>query len=162
MVRIDIFKKENKFYAIPIYTMDYALGVLPDKIAVSGKENNIPKKWKTIDESYEFCFSLYKDDLILIQKSKMQELEFAYFKSFGISTVSICIEKHDNKIENLTLNQKLLFTNAKEENVQAKSLGIQNLKTFEKYIITPLGEKIKAKIEPRQNISLKTSKKYGL
>ncbi|WP_337205312.1 type II CRISPR RNA-guided endonuclease Cas9 [Campylobacter molothri] len=162
MVRIDIFKKENKFYAIPIYTMDYALGVLPDKIAVSGKENNIPKKWKTIDESYEFCFSLYKDDLILIQKSKMQEPEFAYFKSFGISTVSICIEKHDNKIENLTLNQKLLFTNAKEENVQAKSLGIQNLKTFEKYIITPLGEKIKAKIEPRQNISLKTSKKYGL
>ncbi len=163
IVRVDIFKKQNKFYAIPIYTMDFALGILPNKIVITGKDkNNNPKQWQTIDESYEFCFSLYKNDLILLQKKNMQEPEFAYYNDFSISTSSICVEKHDNKFENLTSNQKLLFSNAKEGSVKVESLGIQNLKVFEKYIITPLGDKIKADFQPRENISLKTSKKYGL
>lgn len=69
MVRIDIFKKQNKIYAIPIYTMDFALGVLPNKIVITGKDKKgNPKQWQEIDESYEFCFSLHKDDLVLIQK----------------------------------------------------------------------------------------------
>lgn len=163
IVRVDIFKKQNKFYAIPIYAMDFALGILPNKIVITGKDkNNNPKQWQTIDESYEFCFSLYKNDLIMLQKKNMQEPEFAYYNDFGISTSSICVEKHDNKFENLTSNQKLLFSNAKEGSVKVESLGIQNLKIFEKYIITPLGDKIKADFQPRENISLKTSKKNGL
>ncbi|EHA3649783.1 type II CRISPR RNA-guided endonuclease Cas9, partial [Campylobacter coli] len=163
MVRIDIFKKQNKFYAIPIYTMDFALGVLPNKIVIAGKDKKgNPKQWQEIDESYEFCFSLHKDDLVLIQKKDMQEPEFAYYNGFDISNSSICVEKHDNKFENLTDNQKLLFVNAKEGSVKAEKLGIQGLKIFEKYIITPLGEKIKADFKPREDIALKTSKKHGL
>lgn len=163
MVRVDIFKKQNKFYAIPIYTMDFALGILPNKIVVIGKDkNNNPKQWQEINESYEFCFSLYKNDLVLLQKKDMQEAEFAYYNGFNISNSSICVEKHDNKLENLTENQKLLFSNAKEGSVKVSGLGIQNLKIFEKYIVTPLGDKIKADFAPRQSISLKTSKKYGL
>lgn len=158
MVRLDIFKKQNKFYAIPIYTMDFALGILPNKIVIAGKDkNNNPKQWQEIDESYEFCFSLYKNDLILLQKKDMQEAEFAYYNSFDIDSSRINIKKHDNKFENLTDNQKLLFTNQEKNRT-----GIQNLKIFEKYIVTPLGDKIKADFQPRQNISLKTSKKYGL
>ncbi len=163
MVRVDIFKKQNKFYAIPIYTMDFALGILPNKIVVIGKDkNNNPKQWQEINESYEFCFSLYKNDLVLLQKKDMQEAEFAYYNGFNISNSSICVEKHDNKLENLTENQKLLFSNAKEGSVKVSGLGIQHLKIFEKYIVTPLGDKIKADFAPRQSISLKTSKKYGL
>lgn len=105
---------------------------------------------------------MHKDDLVLIQKKDMQEPEFAYYNGFGISTSSICVEKHDNKFENLTDNQKLLFVNAKEGSVKAEKLGIQGLKIFEKYIITPLGEKIKADFKPREDIALKTSKKHGL
>ncbi|MBT0823712.1 type II CRISPR RNA-guided endonuclease Cas9 [Campylobacter lari] len=159
MIRVDIFKKQNKFYAIPIYAMDFALGILPNKIVITGKDkNNNPKQWQTIDESYEFCFSLYKNDLILLQKKNMQEPEFAYYNSFDIDRSRIEIKKHDNKFENLTSNQKLLFTNKDKKN----RTGIQNLKVFEKYIITPLGDKIKADFQPRENISLKTSKKHGL
>ncbi|EAI8629708.1 type II CRISPR RNA-guided endonuclease Cas9 [Campylobacter lari] len=159
MIRVDIFKKQNKFYAIPIYAMDFALGILPNKIVITGKDkNNNPKQWQTIDESYEFCFSLYKNDLILLQKKNMQEAEFAYYNSFDIDRSRIEIKKHDNKFENLTSNQKLLFTNKDKKN----RTGIQNLKVFEKYIITPLGDKIKADFQPRENISLKTSKKHGL
>ncbi|HED6843424.1 TPA: hypothetical protein R5131_001814, partial [Campylobacter coli] len=54
------------------------------------------------------------------------------------------------------------FVNAKEGSVKAEKLGIQGLKIFEKYIITPLGEKIKADFKPREDIALKTSKKHGL
>lgn len=159
IVRVDIFKKQNKFYAIPIYAMDFALGILPNKIVITGKDkNNNPKQWQTIDESYEFCFSLYKNDLILLQKKNMQEAEFAYYNSFDIDRSRIEIKKHDNKFENLTSNQKLLFTNKDKKN----RTGIQNLKIFEKYIVTPLGDKIKADFQPRENISLKTSKKHGL
>ncbi|EGK8084108.1 type II CRISPR RNA-guided endonuclease Cas9 [Campylobacter lari] len=159
MIRVDIFKKQNKFYAIPIYAMDFALGILPNKIVITGKDkNNNPKQWQTIDESYEFCFSLYKNDLILLQKKNMQEAEFAYYNSFDIDRSRIEIKKHDNKFENLTSNQKLLFTNKDKKN----RTGIQNLKIFEKYIVTPLGDKIKADFQPRENISLKTSKKHGL
>ena len=163
MVRVDIFKYKTKFYAIPVYTMDFALAKLPNKVVVVGKDKkgNL-KDWKEIDENYEFCFSLYKDDLVLIQKNNMQEPEFAYYNSFNVSTASICVEKHDNKIENLSENQKLLFSNAKEGSVRIESLGIQGLKVFEKYIISPLGEKMKANFEPRANIALKTSKKYVL
>ncbi|WP_291953130.1 type II CRISPR RNA-guided endonuclease Cas9, partial [Campylobacter sp.] len=165
MIRVDIFKhkESQKFYGVPIYTMDFALGVLPNKAVVQGKEKSgIIKEWIEMNENYEFCFSLFKDDLILVQKKEMSKAEFAYFVSFSVSTSTIELRKHDNKFENLTPNQKLLFTTAKEEDVSIKSLGIQNLKIFEKYIVSPLGEKTKAKFEPRQNISLKTSKKYGI
>lgn len=52
--------------------MDFALGVLPNKIVIAGKDKKgNPKQWQEIDESYEFCFSLHKDDLVLIQKKDM-------------------------------------------------------------------------------------------
>nr|WP_277930866.1 type II CRISPR RNA-guided endonuclease Cas9 [Helicobacter sp. CaF467b] len=164
MVRLDIFTKDNKFYGIPIYTMDFALGVLPNKVVVGStdkdKDKKIQKEWKTIDETYDFCFSLYKGDLVLIQKKKMQEPEFAYYNGFDISNASISLEKHDNKFENLTENQKLLFPKAKEGNVEVRGIGIQGLKVFKKYMVTPLGEIQEARTEARQNIQPR--KKHGL
>lgn len=41
----------------------------------------------------------------------------------------------------------------------AKSLGIQRLKVFEKYKVSPLGELKPSKYEPRQPIALKTTPK---
>ena len=161
MVRLDIFTKDNKFYGIPIYTMDFALGVLPNKVVTIGTDKDkIKKEWKTIDETYEFCFSLYKGDLVLVQKKEMQESEFAYYNGFDISSASISLEKHDNKFENLTENQKLLFPKAKEGNVEVRGIGIQGLKVFKKYMVTPLGEIQEARTEARQNIQPR--KKHGL
>ena len=162
MVRVDIFKhiQSGRFYAVPIYTMDFALGVLPNKAVVSGKEKSgIIKDWLEMDCSYEFCFSLFKDDVIKVQKKDMQEAEFGYFVSLGTATASIAIIKHDNKFENLTPNQAKLFSNATQKEVVAKSLGIQNLKVFEKYKVSPLGELKPAKYEPREPIALKTTPK---
>lgn len=163
MVRVDIFKhkKSGRFYAVPIYTMDFALGILPNKAVVSGKDtkSKVIKDWLEMDSNYEFCFSLFKDDVIEVQKRDMEKPELAYFVSLNTSSASIALVKHDNKFETLTSNQVKLFSNAKEHNVIAESLGIQNLKVFKKYKVSPLGEIKEAKYEPRQPIALKTSPK---
>lgn len=155
MFRVDIFKhkKTNKFYAVPIYTMDFALGKLPNKAVVGGKDKQgIIKDWLLMDENYEFCFSLYKDSLILIQTKDMERAEFVYYKQFSSSTASLVLAKHDNKFENLSKNQLKLFKNATEKEVVAKSIGIQNLKVFEKYIVSALGEITKAEFKEREKL----------
>ena len=161
MVRVDIFKdKEGKFCAVPIYTMDFALGILPNKAVAIGKDKEgVIKDWIEMDSNYDFCFSLFKDDLILVQKKEMEKAELCYFVSFGVSTASIQVEKHNNKFEGLSENEKILYSNATQKEVAGKSIGIQNLKTFEKYQVSPLGEVQKAESESRQEIKLKSSPK---
>ncbi len=162
MVRTDIFrhKSSGKFYGVPIYTMDYALGKLPNKAVVGGKDKaGVIKEWLEMDENYEFCFSLFKDDLLLVQKKEMSKAELCYFAGFGIATASISVEKHDNHFTTLTNNQKLLFTNATPQEVRGLSIGIQNLKVFEKWQVSPLGEVKKAEFKKRENISLKSTPK---
>lgn len=162
MVRVDIFKhrKSGKFYGVPVYTMDFALGILPNKAVVVGKDkNDVIKDWLEMDSSYEFIFSLYKDDLLLVQKKEMAEPELCYFVSFGVSTASIQVAKHDNNFSTLTENQKLLFSNATKEEVVGKSIGIQNLKVFEKWQVSVLGEVKRTQSYPRENISLASKAK---
>lgn len=162
MVRVDIFrhKSSGKFYGVPVYTMDFALGILPNKAVVVGKDkNDVIKDWLEMDSSYEFIFSLYKDDLLLVQKKEMVEPELCYFVSFGVSTASIQVAKHDNNFSTLTENQKLLFSNATKEEVVGKSIGIQNLKVFEKWQVSVLGEVKRTQSYPRENISLASKAK---
>lgn len=161
MVRVDIFKdKKGKFYGVPIYTMDFALGILPNKAVAIGKDKEgVIKDWIEMDSNYDFCFSLFKDDLILVQKKEMEKAELCYFVSFGSANAQINVEKHNNKFEGLSENEKILYSNATQKEVAGKSIGIQNLKTFEKYQVSPLGEVQKAEFESRQEIKLKSSPK---
>ncbi|MCX2716836.1 type II CRISPR RNA-guided endonuclease Cas9 [Helicobacter sp. MIT 21-1697] len=160
MVRVDIFKdKKGKFYGVPIYTMDFALGILPNKAVVQGKKDGVIKDWIEMDSNYTFCFSLFKDDLILVQKKEMEKAELCYFVSFGSANAQINVEKHNNKFEGLSENEKLLYSNATPKEVVGKSIGIQNLKTFEKYQVSPLGEVEIAPKQERQSIALKSSPK---
>lgn len=161
MVRVDIFKdKKGKFYGVPIYTMDFALGILPNKAVAIGKDKDgVIKDWIEMDSNYDFCFSLFKDDLILVQKKEMERAELCYFVSFGSANAQINVEKHNNKFEGLSENEKILYSNATQKEVAGKSIGIQNLKTFEKYQVSPLGEVQKVEFESRQETKLKSSPK---
>ena len=162
MPRLDIYKRGNKFYAVPIYTMDFAKGKLPN-IAIGDIEMN---------ES-EFCFSLFKDDLIAVRKKGMSEAIKCYYKSFDIDSCRIFIEKHDNYYTKMSENESKLFTEKAKKNdkLQENSerkiiggrVGIQNLEIFEKWQVSPLGKRdFKAngdKPEIRQEIRLKSSPK---
>lgn len=161
MVRVDIFKhtQSGRFYAVPIYTMDFALGILPNKAVVSGKDKDrIIKDWLEMDSNYEFCFSLFKDDVIEVQKRDMEKPELAYFVSLDASDGRIKVRHHCNDITKINENQKKLFSEAIEKEVVGRG-SIQNLKVFKKYKVSPLGEIKEAKYEPRQSIALKTSPK---
>ncbi|TLD85073.1 type II CRISPR RNA-guided endonuclease Cas9 [Helicobacter sp. MIT 11-5569] len=188
MVRVDIFqhKSNGKFYGVPIYTMDFALGVLPNKAVVSGKDKQgVIKDWLEMDSNYEFCFSLFKDDLILVQKKEMEKAELCYYTDFNSNTAGIKFEKHNNLYVNLNENERKLFTSKEvvkggKKNVwkdktpkeieqlekNRKIIGgfvtIEDLKTFEKYQVSPLGEVQKADFAPRQAITLKSSPKHRI
>ena len=159
MVRTDIFrhKSSGKFYGVPIYTMDYALGKLPNKAVVGGKDKaGVIKEWLEMDENYEFCFSLFKDDLLLVQKKEMSKAEVCYFAGFDSSGGRIQIEKHDNLFINLNPDEAVLFNEVEK---QQGRIGIQNLEIFEKWQVSPLGEVKKAEFKKRENISLKSTPK---
>lgn len=161
MVRVDIFrhKRSGKFYGVPVYTMDFSLGILPNKAVVVGKDKSgVINDWKEMDSHYEFIFSLYKDDVLLVQRKEMQKPELCYFVNFVSSNAQINVEKHDNSFSTLTDNQKLLFSNATQEDVSGKSIGIQNLQVFEKYQVSILGQVAPAPFHPRQDITLKHTK----
>ena len=155
MVRLDIFKrkKNNKFFGVPIYTMDFAKGILPNK-AVGAKE------WIDMNEDYEFLFSIFPNDLLYIRKKGMEKAELCYYVKFDISGGKIAFKSHDNRLQSLTENQIKLYgtKDPTEENVQGR-VGIQNLEIFEKWQVSPLGEVKKAKFREREKISLKSTPK---
>lgn len=106
MYRIDVFKKEDGYYFIPVYYSDVYSKKLPNKVVVQNKS------WQTIDKSYQFMFSLYKNDLIRIKKSKPLIMQLVneksdkapqientdmlcYFNSADIATASLKLYSHD-------------------------------------------------------------------
>ncbi|MBM7649469.1 CRISPR-associated endonuclease Csn1 [Bacillus ectoiniformans] len=80
LVRIDIFKKEEKYHMIPIYVLDTSLPELPNKLVTSGKGYD---KWRELDNTYCFQFSLYPYDLVRVVKGEHDE--FLYLSTIDIS-----------------------------------------------------------------------------
>ncbi len=136
MVRVDVFSKteegRKKFYLVPVYLKDFASGELPNKFALGGKEE---KDWIDVDNSYNFEFTLYKDDLILVKKRGNQEI-LGYYRGLDRFTASISFDNNDNS-------------------KSFRGLGVQNLETFKKYSVDILGNYFEVKQEERQPIGNK-------
>lgn len=130
MPRVDVFVKKNKkgkneWYIIPLYLSDFGKK-LPDKIITSGKGV------LQLDDSYTFCFSLYHDSLMSINKTGKPEDEFiGYFGGFDRSTCSITIEAPDNS-------------------TKLRGIGIKTLHSIKKYQVDVLGEYHEIKKEKRR------------
>lgn len=145
MVRVDIFEKGNKFYGVPVYTKDIYAKTLPNRAATQGKMFD---NWDIMDETYNFKFSLYKNDLIKVKHkrgitmakqknagdSKMPDAysfveDLLYFKSFDISTGSCLVITHNN--------------------CYGARIGIKTLESLEKYQVDVLGNVSRVKKEQR-------------
>ena len=112
MIRIDVFSKDGKYYAVPVYVKDFYTGKLPNKAVVANKPYS---EWKEVDGSYEFLFSLYKNDLVYIRHRKGLELTktnssnkddkiifkegHLYYNSFKISSGTVKLFTIDNSYE---------------------------------------------------------------
>lgn len=145
MHRIDIFSKDGKYYVCPVYMADVYAKKLPNKLVVAGND------WLTIDDSYQFEFSLYQNDLIRIKtrngtefkkKNKNDKSErpevikledfMVYYESFNIATAAIDIKVHDGAYKN--------------------TLGSKTLPLIEKYYVDILGNIYKAQKEERKEL----------
>ncbi|PAF41808.1 type II CRISPR RNA-guided endonuclease Cas9 [Helicobacter sp. 11S03491-1] len=160
MVRVDIFKSKDKgkYYVVPVYSYDIAIGKLPNKAIVYGKDKEgVIKDWLEMDSNYEFCFSLFRNDLVQIQTKKMQNFEYAYYVSTDSGTGSLTFRHHSNYLS--SESEKVFFKIKKSSGFLAQNCGIQDLKIFKKCIVSVLGEINEAKFEPRKDIKLKTTKK---
>ena len=107
MVRVDVFTKDGKYYLVPVYTVDFSMGILPNKAITQGKPW---QEWPEMDESYGFLFSLYPYDLIRIQTKKEEFL--GYYRGCHRSTgaLSICLpNKGDELIEGIGARTALLI-----------------------------------------------------
>ena len=126
MIRVDVFKKDNKFYCVPIYVADIVNEKLPD---MAVKASTKKDEWDKMDSSFEFCFSLFKGDLIKVKKKNQNE-ETGYFVSLHSGTASLEYKEH--------------FSANKEKNAGSKTLEL-----FEKYQVDVLGNIYKVKKEKR-------------
>ena len=92
MVRIDIYEKENKYFVVPVYRYQLLKGIIPNKAATAKKKED---EWTIIDETFNFKFSIYKNDLIEIKYAKKNGY-FGYYDGFDRDSAGITIENHDN------------------------------------------------------------------
>ena len=109
MIRIDVYYVPGDgYYWVPIYVADTVKETLPNKAVVRDKTM---EEWKEMKED-DFLFSLYSNDLILVERDKpicfslMHEdstlpkkyetkKELVYYKSGNISNAAIKVETHN-------------------------------------------------------------------
>lgn len=144
MVRIDVFRKNGKFYTVPIYVHQTLLKELPNR-AINGKPY---KDWDLIDGSFEFLYSFYPNDLIEIEFGKSKSIKndnkltkteipevnlsevLGYYRGMDTSTGAATIDTQDGKIQ--------------------MRIGIKTVKNIKKYQVDVLGNVYKVKREKRQ------------
>lgn len=142
MVRIDVFRKDGKYYFVPIYTADVVKKVLPNRAATAKK---MYAEWKVMDDK-DFIFTLYSRDLVHIKSNKGVKINpvsggqilknemYAYYISSDIASAGI---------EGIANDSSFKF----------RGLGIQSLELLEKCQVDVLGNISVVKQEKRMGFS---------
>ena len=142
IVRTDVFTKNGKFYCVPVYTSDIAAKKLPNRAITANKSYD---EWDIIDETYEFLFALYPNDLVYIENNRSFNLApndksllplkamsgYFYYRSINRSTGAATFISHDNAY---TLN-----------------IGLKTVKSMKKCAVDLLGNITEVSKEKRLN-----------
>lgn len=138
MVRVDVFTKGGKNYLVPIYAWQVAKGILPNRAVVAHANES---DWDEMDESFEFKFSIYPNDLVEIGSRRGKI--FGYYVALDRSTGAIDVKEHD-------------LSKEKVRNGIHQSVGVKTVLSFEKYQVDPLGKEIRlCKTEKRPELKNK-------
>lgn len=125
MVRVDVFIKGGKYFLVPIYTWQVAKGILPNKAVVATKDED---EWEEMDETAQFQFSLFPNDLLKVQTKK--ETYFGYYAGLDRATGGISIREHD-------------LEQTKGKSGVYRGIGIKMAISVEKYQVDELGRNIR-------------------
>jgi len=134
MLRVDVFTKAGKFHLVPVYVHHKVAG-LPNRAIVAYKDEG---EWTLIDGSFDWCFSLYPNDLIKIKLKNASYL--GYYGSCNRSTGAINIWTHDRN------------TNCGKDGM-IESIGVKTALSLEKLHVDTLGNIHPAKPEPRRGLA---------
>ena len=136
MWRVDVFRKGDKIYLVPIYQSDRGKNkTLPNRAALAHKPR---AEWTLIDSSFEFLFSLCMNDGVVL---KQKTASFSgYFGGLDISTALISIYSHDRNV--LTGKDGL-----------SRGLGVKTAISFDKFHVDVLGRRFPAKSEIRRGLA---------
>jgi CRISPR-associated endonuclease Csn1 len=134
MLRVDVFSKAGRFHLVPVYVHHKVAG-LPNRAIVAHKDE---EEWTLIDESFDWCFSLYPNDLVRITQKK--ESFFGYYASTHRGTGAISIWAHDR-------NRSV----GKEGFIEG--IGVKTALKLEKFEVDILGNIYPARPEPRRGLA---------
>ncbi len=134
MLRVDTFSKGGKHYLVPVYVHHKVTG-LPNHAIVSGKDE---ADWREVDETFEFEFSLYPNDLLQICLKKQTHL--GYFAGCNRSNGAIHLWAHDR-------------SSKVGKNGLISSIGIQRAKHLKKFEVDVLGNRFLAKAGKRDGLA---------
>ncbi|VEJ08750.1 type II CRISPR RNA-guided endonuclease Cas9 [Actinobacillus delphinicola] len=91
MVRTDVFIKKGKYFLVPVYAWQVEKGILPMKACIAKKTED---EWEDMDETAEFQFSMYKNDLIEVLRKNKPTI-IGYFNKLNRSSGCIDLILHD-------------------------------------------------------------------
>ena len=134
MLRVDVFTKAGKFHLVPVYVHHRVTG-LPNRAIVAFKDE---EEWTLIDESFEWCFSLYPNDLVQIRLKK--ESFLGYYTGTDRSTGAVSLWAHDR---NQTVGKDGLM----------RGIGVKTAVSVEKFHVDTLGNIYPAPPEKRRGLA---------
>ncbi len=134
MVRVDVFNKKNRFHLVPVYVHHSVIG-LPNKAIVKDKSEDL---WPLVDDSFDFCFSLYPNDLVMIQPNGEPPL-LGYYRGCDSSDGRVKLVSHDRN------------TNLGSDGEIRK--GTATLQDFKRFNVDVLGHIYPAPPEKRRDLA---------
>ncbi|MGZ8257227.1 MAG: type II CRISPR RNA-guided endonuclease Cas9, partial [Gallionella sp.] len=133
MLRVDVFTKANKFHLVPVYVHHRVTG-LPNRAVVAFKDEN---EWALIDDSFNFCFSMYPNDLI--HTKLKSESYWGYFSGCDRTTGAIGLWAQDR---NKLAGKDGLYR-----------VGVKMALSIEKFNVDVLGNRYPAPSETRRDLA---------
>jgi CRISPR-associated endonuclease Csn1 len=93
MLRVDLFFKDGRYFAVPVYVSDMSRSSLPDRAVVAAKAES---EWTRIDESFRFLWSLHPGDWVRV--TLKAETPEGYFSGLDRGGGTISIRAHDRSV----------------------------------------------------------------
>lgn len=155
MLRVDVFRKGGKFHLVPLYVYHRAGKALPNRAIVAFKDES---EWTEIDDSFEFCFSLFPNDLVRVTQ-KGGEALFGYYRGCHSGTGAINISLHDryaygDKTTSLSLFKKHPDKPLPNDKLGLiEGVGVKLAANLEKFHVDTLGNTYPSPKESRRGLA---------
>ena len=136
MIRVDVFHKAGKYHLVPLYVQHRVAKELPNRAIVQSKSE---EEWTVIDETFEFCFALYPNDLVRVELKGKPIIE-GYYAGCDRATGAINLWAQDR---NQALGKDGLI----------RGVGVKTALKIERFNVDVLGNIYAAKPEVRRGLA---------